>query len=202
MNTLLRSNDERDALVTKLMPVARRVGLAWVNIEDGESECLLKLIELIDATPDSSKLTTAYVGTALRNHLRGVYKASPHRHETASLDAMMDEKGFDVKDGRPDSETELVLKEESEATDVIWSIVEQTIAKLSEHQRKTLNFAYGLGGFSETPMTEVAKWLRVSRKTAYKYLNAAIIALRTELKSKGYPSGESDVEEVLLARAA
>lgn len=216
----LRSVSERNALVEKFMPAAKRIAKAWGRTadtrEEATNDCFLELVEIVDSTPDA-KLNEAYVAESLRNRLRS--QASFERESIIPGDELisLDEELYAEDGGKVsrheliadpnavNAEAELISSEEETAFQELADVMARLLEKLPARQRKTLNLAYGLGGFTAIPMTDVAKCLNVSRVTAYKYLNSATETLRAELIVLGFdaaPAGKFDVKEVLLARAA
>jgi DNA-directed RNA polymerase sigma subunit (sigma70/sigma32) len=202
------------------MPVAQRIARAWGNTtysrEEAEGDCFLRLVEIIDSSPDV-KLTEPYVAESLRNNLRS-QRSAKQDDSTIPDDKLISlDETLETEDGSVslheliadpnavNAEAEMISIEEEKASEELACVIAELLRKLSATQRKTINLAYGLGGFTAITMTDVAKCLSVSRVTAYKYLNAAIEILRAELIALGYvvpPAGKFDVREMILPRAA
>lgn len=210
MSAPVRSNFDREKLIIKYMPLAKNIATCWGSNaearEEAESECYLHLVSVIDATEDS-KITKPFLAECLRNRLRDLYRMTiagsripPHK--LVHLDAPLE--GGDGTREEYLSGHDVIADEKAvnpEAAMISKIFVEEMLGKLPVRQRKVISRYAGLDGMDPTPMTRVAKALRINRDTAYEDLKAATNTLRTRLVALGYTL-EDNREALDMLRAA
>jgi RNA polymerase sigma factor (sigma-70 family) len=207
-----RSESEREALAQKFLPLVKRIVRAWggVDIAEAESDCCLKLVQLINNSP-TEKLTAAYVVRSIKNALKRTSASDEDAPDMISLDEdVRSDDGGELSryETIPDpnavnAEAELISKEDETTSEELADVIVKLLDKLPVRQHRAVSLTYGLEGFDPRPMIDVAAILRVTRMTLHRDLKAANETLREELTLRGHvpPAGEFDIREMLRAAA-